>query len=100
MLIGIGIAPDSPEAQARITQGLMTGVGFIGGGAILKQEEQVRGTATAASVWLTGALGAAVGYRRWELAALISIITVVTMWLLTAAEHRMRKTAKAPGREP
>ena len=52
---------NSPEATARIVEGLITGIGFIGGGAILKQGGSVHGTATAASLWATGAIGTAVG---------------------------------------
>jgi putative Mg2+ transporter-C (MgtC) family protein len=73
----------SPEAQARIIQGLITGIGFIGGGAILKNGVRVRGTATAASIWNTGALGAAVAYGRYEIALLLSLINFATLRLLT-----------------
>ena len=45
----------NPDAQSRLMQGLMTGIGFIGSGAILKEGTSVRGTATAASIWVTGA---------------------------------------------
>ena len=51
----------SAEATARIVEGLITGMGFIGGGAILVVKNSVRGTATAASLWATGAVGTAVG---------------------------------------
>ena len=88
VLIGIGIGGSSADAQARIVQGLMTGIGFVGGGAILKQRSQVRGTATAASIWMTGALGAAVAYRRWELALLVSVVTLGILHVLTAFEKR------------
>ena len=46
--------------QSRLLQGLITGIGFIGGGAILKDGATVTGTATAASVWNAGVIGAAV----------------------------------------
>ena len=59
VLIAIAVVCPGEDAPARIIQGLMTGIGFIGGGAILKEEASVRGTATAASVWMVGALGAA-----------------------------------------
>jgi putative Mg2+ transporter-C (MgtC) family protein len=45
---------DHPEGRARIIEGVITGMGFIGGGAILKTGDTVRGTATAASLWATG----------------------------------------------
>ena len=69
----------SAEAQARIIQGLMTGIGFIGGGAILKQEDGVKGTATAASIWGTGVIGGAVAYSRLEIAILVSIVTFILL---------------------
>lgn len=54
-----GIPDLTPEAMARIIEGLITGMGFIGGGAILRREDSVKGTATAASLWITGATGVA-----------------------------------------
>lgn len=64
-----------PETLARILQGLLSGIGFIGGGAILKYGTNVKGLATAASVWCTGAIGAAVAYEREEIAVVLSFIT-------------------------
>lgn len=80
------IAGDDPQAQARLLQGLVTGMGFIGGGAILKGREHVRGTATAASLWATGALGAAVAYGRLSIALVISVIVFLALKLLTPLE--------------
>jgi putative Mg2+ transporter-C (MgtC) family protein len=68
----------SPEAQARIVEGLITGIGFIGGGAIIKQGGAVQGTATAAGLWATGAIGAAVGLGSYEVAIAIAVITILT----------------------
>ncbi|MEZ4732749.1 MAG: MgtC/SapB family protein [Caldilineaceae bacterium] len=78
VLVSISVIGDSGDARARIIQGLMSGIGFIGGGAILKEENTVRGTATAASVWMTGAVGAAVAFQRYE----IAVITVVFNFLI------------------
>ncbi len=83
------IAGDDPQAQARLLQGLVTGMGFIGGGAILKGKERVRGTATAASLWATGALGAAVAYGRLSVAVVISVIVFLTLKLLTPLEDAL-----------
>ena len=71
-----------PEGTARIIEGLMSGMGFIGGGAILKTDDTVRGTATAASLWATGATGAAVGLGSYDVAIMISLFTFLTLWLL------------------
>ncbi|MCA1778322.1 MAG: MgtC/SapB family protein [Xanthomonadaceae bacterium] len=60
-------------------QGLITGIGFIGGGAILKSGGNVEGTATAASLWATGAIGLSVASHRFEIAILISITTFMTL---------------------
>ncbi len=70
---------DNLDAQARIVQGIITGIGFIGGGAILKNDKDVSGTATAASIWTTGAIGVAVAWDRLEIAILLSAITFVTL---------------------
>jgi putative Mg2+ transporter-C (MgtC) family protein len=51
---------DSTDAEARVISGILTGIGCIGGGAILKDGGTVAGTATAASIWNTGAIGIAV----------------------------------------
>ena len=74
---------DSPEAMARIVEGLITGMGFIGGGAILRREDSVKGTATAASLWITGAIGVAVGLEAYEVAIMLSVFTVLTLGLLS-----------------
>jgi len=71
----------SAEAHARILYGLMTGIGFIGGGAILKTHGNVSGTATAAAIWTTGAIGAAVGWQRYEIAVVLALLTVITLRL-------------------
>ncbi|MEO5595905.1 MAG: MgtC/SapB family protein [Lysobacteraceae bacterium] len=72
----------SPDALARVLQGLMTGIGFIGGGAILKHGQSVSGTAAAASIWLVGAIGAAAGIGYWGLAVTLSLLTVAVVALL------------------
>ena len=77
-----GILNGHPEGTARIIEGLMTGMGFIGGGAILKEGGSVRGTATAASLWSTGATGAAVGLGAYDVAVVVSLFTFLTLWLL------------------
>ena len=72
----------SPDAESRVWQGLLTGIGFIGSGAILKTEGTVRGTATAASVWNTAAVGAAVAYGNYDIAVVLSVANfAVLRWL-------------------
>ena len=76
------LGPDSQQ-HSRILEGLMTGIGFVGGGAILKQGDRAKGTATAASLWATGAIGGAVGYGQLDIAVILSLVTVLTLVLMT-----------------
>lgn len=73
---------DSPEGMSKVIEGLITGIGFIGGGAILKQGANVHGTATAASLWATGAIGASVGLGSYDVAVTIAVFTFLTLTLL------------------
>lgn len=86
----------SDDAQTRVIQGLMTGIGFIGGGAILKGGSGVRGTATAASIWTMGAAGASVGFDQVELAVLIALINWAALLVLTPIERRLGKMDRDP----
>jgi putative Mg2+ transporter-C (MgtC) family protein len=72
-----------PEGIARVMEGLITGMGFIGGGAILRQQDSVKGTATAASLWVTGAIGAAVGLGSYDVAIVLSLVTIATLWIMS-----------------
>jgi putative Mg2+ transporter-C (MgtC) family protein len=72
----------SPETESRVWQGLLTGIGFIGSGAILKTETHVRGTATAASLWNTAAVGASVAYHLYDIAIALSLANfAILRWL-------------------
>ncbi len=92
-LMAIYIFP-TPDPQARMMQGLITGVGFIGGGAILKTEDHVSGLATASSIWVTGAIGMAVAWKRYEIAMLLSLITFLTLYFLFRAKKVVKTIAK------
>ncbi|KAA2237285.1 MgtC/SapB family protein [Salinarimonas soli] len=78
----------SPEAQARIVEGLITGIGFIGGGAIIKHGGAVQGTATAAGLWSTGAIGVAVGLGSYDVAVVITAFTLFTFRGLSPLKHQ------------
>jgi putative Mg2+ transporter-C (MgtC) family protein len=78
-----------PEAMARIIEGIITGMGFIGGGAILRLKDSVKGTATAASLWATGAMGTAVGLGSYDVAVVLSLITLLTLWVLSPLKSEL-----------
>ena len=98
MLVGLQVL-SSTDAEARVMQGIITGIGFIGGGAILKNivegESFVRGTATAASLWLTGAMGVSVAVGRLEIALVLSVLTFVTLRVMSEAKT-MVETKEEP----
>lgn len=73
---------NSIEAQSRVIQGMVAGIGFIGGGAILKAEGNVHGTATAASIWNTGVVGAAVAEDRYIMAAVLAACNLFALRVL------------------
>jgi len=73
------LGDEAPDALARVLQGLMTGLGFIGGGAILKYDDHVAGTASAASIWVVGAIGAAAGLGYWGHAIALALINFTVM---------------------
>ncbi len=89
----------NPEAQTRVLQGIITGIGFVGGGAIVKQGTDVRGLVTAASIWNAGAIGVSVGYGRANIAVVLSAANLLTLWLLTPLVERSSRSAKGEDEE-
>lgn len=90
VLLGRAILGEGVDAHSRLLQGLITGIGFIGGGAILKTGDRVHGTATAASLWSTAAIGAAVAYGRIEIAVLLSAVNFLALRLLRRLRMKLR----------
>ena len=76
---------------------MVTGIGFIGGAAILKSENHVRGSATAASIWCTGVLGAAVAQNRYLLAIALMLLNLFALRLLLPIKQRI--DSDQPSRE-
>ncbi|MGH9769580.1 MAG: MgtC/SapB family protein [Blastocatellia bacterium] len=100
MLVALGaalfvLAPveagmDSDDLS-RVIQGLATGIGFIGGGAILKlsEERDIQGLTTAAGIWMTAAVGVAVGLGRLGLALLSVLLTWFILAVVGKIEYRI-----------
>jgi putative Mg2+ transporter-C (MgtC) family protein len=83
-----------PESDmSRVIQGIATGIGFIGGGAILKlaDEREITGLTTAAGIWLTAATGVAAGLGRWGAAGLAVVLTWIILTVLGQLERRTEK---------
>jgi putative Mg2+ transporter-C (MgtC) family protein len=85
-----GLESDA-QALSRVLQGIIAGVGFLGGGAIVKQGMTVRGAATAAAVWATAALGVAVAEGEYAIAAGLGLIGFATLRWLRPLKRAARK---------
>ncbi|ANQ85010.1 MgtC/SapB family protein [Azoarcus olearius] len=83
-----------PDALSRVVQGLVTGIGFLGAGAILKQahEHSIFGLTTAAGIWMTAAIGVAAGLGRFATA----VTAAALAWLVLAALYRLEVAANGP----
>ena len=81
MMVGSG-AP-------QVLQGLITGIGFVGGGAILKDGPTIKGTATAASVWSAGAIGASVAMNHFGMAAMLTLLNLFALRTLLPLKNKL-----------
>jgi putative Mg2+ transporter-C (MgtC) family protein len=75
---------------SRVIQGIVTGIGFIGAGSILKlnEERDIRGLTTAAGLWMTAAIGIAVGLGELGLAVISTVLTLIILALVHVWELR------------
>lgn len=89
VLLGVTLDPADPAARSRIIQGLIAGIGFIGGGAILKSNGSVHGTATAASIWNMGVMGAAVAQGRYDIGLLLTALNFLTLRVLAPWKRKL-----------
>ena len=104
MLVGIGsasymllakhLSQTDPAAISRTLQGLLQGIGFLGGAVIFKGGTDVRGIKTAAAIWITGAIGLSIGTWFWWLGVLLGIATALILLIadLVPAGARQNET--------
>jgi putative Mg2+ transporter-C (MgtC) family protein len=83
----------------RIAAQVVTGIGFLGAGAILKEGRTVKGLTTAASLWAVAGIGMAAGAAAWGVAVAATIISVVSLWPLREIERRLLAGRGAPPTE-
>jgi len=91
---GVGMSSDG---LSRVIQGIVTGIGFIGAGSILKlnEERDIKGLTTAASVWMTAAIGVAVGLGSLGVALLSTLFTLIILALAGLHDSRAEKKQAA-----
>lgn len=92
-VLGAHDAGMTVDDLSRVIQGLIAGIGFLGAGAILKsaQEREVKGLTSAAGIWVTAAVGVAVGLGQWVLAAVGVVLAWVILGVLGRMEERMEE---------
>jgi putative Mg2+ transporter-C (MgtC) family protein len=110
LFAGLGMIPTFGKAvdPTRIAAQIVTGVGFLGAGSILRQGEEVRGLTTAASIWVAAAIGMAVGFGYYTTAVIATFLVLLTLVVLRPIEdrffpirrHRRHDDAKPPGIPP
>lgn len=94
--IGQSAFRDHIEGQARVFQALVSGIGFIGAGAIIKGRAEVHGLATAVSLWITVSIGIAASYNLFVLAAVLSVMTFLALRLLKPLKLHPEEADKGP----
>ena len=78
----------------RIAAQIVSGIGFLGAGAIIRHGLSIRGLTTAASLWLVAAIGMASGAGYWEAALVATVGAIVTLWPLRTLERRLVRRIK------
>ena len=75
----VSVLGPGAATQANVMQGVITGVGFIGAGAIMRQGDSTSGNATAASIWTVGIIGAAVGYGYFDIGLILAAANLAVL---------------------
>jgi putative Mg2+ transporter-C (MgtC) family protein len=81
----------------RVAAQIVTGIGFLGAGSILKGGGTVHGLTTAASLWVVAAVGMAAGAGAWGVAVATTVIVIISLWPLRAVERRYFRRPNGPG---
>jgi len=91
LFTGLGLVPEfgGKTDPTRIAAQIVTGVGFLGAGSILRQGEEVRGLTTAASIWVAASLGMAVGFGYYAVAIISTLLVLITLVALKPLEDRV-----------
>ncbi len=82
---------DAPDAPGRIAAGIVTGVGFLGAGALIQEGSGVHGLTTAAGIWLVASIGVACGMGYYVLATLTTFLALVALFGLMPITRKIRQ---------
>lgn len=90
MLIALELRPLDPDL-GKIVAGVITGIGFLGAGAIIRAGADVHGLTTAATIWLASGLGIAIGAGYYLMALIAAVLTLAVLRLLGFVERALTK---------
>ncbi len=90
-LVAQRLGLDAPEAPGRVAAGIVTGVGFLGAGALIQEGSGVHGLTTAAGIWLVASIGVACGMGYYLLAALTTFLALVALFGLLPIKRKIRQ---------
>ena len=86
----VGLSPSSFPDPARLAQGVLSGMGFLGAGAIIRQGNRVQGVTTAASLWYVSILGLAFGAGEWVIGAFGIVVVLIILGVMPRIEGRVK----------
>lgn len=95
MILSVEVAKFSSSANgvegdpARIAAQVVSGIGFLGAGTIIKQEDKVEGLTTAASLWGVAGLGLAVGYGLYDIAIVAAVIIFISLRIAPSVKRKL-----------
>lgn len=95
-LLGFELNGDDNSLMGEVLGGIITGIGFVGGGAILQKDDRIEGTSTAAAIWAAGCVGVAVAMGRLEIAVLISVFMVAIFYFVSPIKETLNNDSDVP----
>ena len=101
-LLSSQISGGDPNAVSRMIQGIVTGIGFLGAGTIIKEQFHIEGLTTAATLWTVAGIGLAAGLGQYELTILTTIAAFVVLQILGTLERSLPglRAAQPPQKQP
>lgn len=85
-----------PDTIARMSAGIVAGIGFIGGGAVLRDHANVYGITTAATIWVVTSIGIACGMMLYDIAVAVTLLSLLVLTVLNPLDKRIHKTRNKP----
>jgi putative Mg2+ transporter-C (MgtC) family protein len=94
MVVGRQIAAGAVHDPGRVAAGVITGIGFLGAGEIIRMQSGVRGLTTAACLWLVAALGITIGVQLYAVSILATVLAIAVLFLLSRLERLLPRSRR------